>query len=198
MTQSIDGIRRFPQAPAITIRMLLNHSSGLPDISQLQLDLHCADPTGSVSPDELIAAGIALPRESFAPGKGYRYSSLNTIIVGRILEKVTGQSFNDLITERLIVPLGSSSDQARHGWQARAAVQPWLYRLLPEPPAAHRYVGVAADFLRRGRARLDDWPTCMAGVSRSAKGSASRRRFARRGLTTNSASASSVMPTAAG
>ena len=97
---------RFPQAPAITIRMLLNHSSGLPDISQLQLDLHCADPTGTVSPDELIAAGIALPRASFAPGKGYRYSSLNTIIVGRILETVTGQSFNDLITERLIVPLG--------------------------------------------------------------------------------------------
>jgi D-alanyl-D-alanine carboxypeptidase len=95
-----------PEASAITIRMLLNHTSGLPDISQLQLDLHCSDPAGTVSPDELIKAGIALPRESFAPGKGYRYSSLNTIIVGRILEKVTGQSFNDLISARLIEPLG--------------------------------------------------------------------------------------------
>jgi D-alanyl-D-alanine carboxypeptidase len=95
-----------PEASAITIRMLLNHTSGLPDISQLQLDLHCSDPAGNVSPDELIKAGIALPRESFAPGKGYRYSSLNTIIVGRILEKVTGQSFNDLISARLIGPLG--------------------------------------------------------------------------------------------
>jgi D-alanyl-D-alanine carboxypeptidase len=105
-----DAIDRWypevPEAPSITIRMLLNHSSGLPDISQLQLDLHCADPAAIVSPDQLIEAGIALPRGTFAPGKGYRYSSLNTIIVGRILEQITGRSFDDLITERLIVPLG--------------------------------------------------------------------------------------------
>ena len=49
-----DAIDRWypeiPEAAAITIRMLLNHSSGLPDISQLQLDLHCADPTGNRQP----------------------------------------------------------------------------------------------------------------------------------------------------
>jgi D-alanyl-D-alanine carboxypeptidase len=95
----------IPEAAAITIEMLLDHSSGLADISQLQLDLHCADATGTVSPDELIAVGSALPRASFAPGKGYQYSSLNTFVVGRILEKVTGQSFKDLLDERLIGPL---------------------------------------------------------------------------------------------
>jgi D-alanyl-D-alanine carboxypeptidase len=105
-----DAIDRWypqvPEAAAITIKMLLDHSSGLPDISQVQLDLRCADPTGIVSPDELIESGLALPRASFAPGKGYQYSSLNTILVGRILERITGQSFDDLLTERLIGPLG--------------------------------------------------------------------------------------------
>jgi D-alanyl-D-alanine carboxypeptidase len=97
---------QVPEAAAITIRMLLDHSSGLPDISQLQLDLHCADPAAIVTPDELIDSGIALPRAAFAPGKGNQYSSLNTLIVGRILEMITDQSFDDLLNARLIGPLG--------------------------------------------------------------------------------------------
>ncbi len=132
-----------PEASAITIRMLLNHTSGLPDISQLQLDLHCSDPAGNVSPDELIKAGIALPRESFAPGEGYRYSSLNTIIVGRILEKVTGQNFNDLISARLIEPLGL--------YRTRLDTDGRL-----EPPFSHGYT----DFCPNLPPRTDtsDWP----------------------------------------
>jgi D-alanyl-D-alanine carboxypeptidase len=96
---------QIPDASAISVKMLLNHSSGFPDISQLQLDLHCADPSRRVSPDELIEAGIALPRATFAPGKGSLYSSLNTIVLGRILERVTGESFGALLSERLLGPL---------------------------------------------------------------------------------------------
>jgi D-alanyl-D-alanine carboxypeptidase len=105
-----DTIERWypeiPEASAITIKMLLNHSSGFADISMLQLDLHCADPKRLVSPDELIAMGIKLPRAKFPPGKGSLYSSLNTIVLGRILEKITGESFDALLSERLLKPLG--------------------------------------------------------------------------------------------
>ena len=97
---------QIPEASAITIKMLLNHSSGFADISKLQLDLHCADPKRLVSPDELIAMGIKLPRAKFPPGKGSLYSSLNTIVLGRILEKITGESFDALLSERLLKPLG--------------------------------------------------------------------------------------------
>jgi D-alanyl-D-alanine carboxypeptidase len=96
----------LPEAASITVRMLLDHSSGLADISQLQLDLHCADPAATITPDEIIAKGAALPRAPFAPGEGYQYSSLNTIVVGRILEKVTGESYGDLLEARLLGPLG--------------------------------------------------------------------------------------------
>jgi D-alanyl-D-alanine carboxypeptidase len=96
---------QIPDASAITIKMLLNHSSGFPDISMLQLDLRCAHPKRVVSPDELIAMGIKLPRAKFAPGKGSLYSSLNTIVLGRILEKITGETFAALLSERLLRPL---------------------------------------------------------------------------------------------
>jgi D-alanyl-D-alanine carboxypeptidase len=96
---------QIPEASAITTKMLLNHSSGFADISMLQLDLHCADPKRLVTPDELIAMGIKLPRAKFAPGKGSLYSSLNTIVLGRILEKITGESFAALLSERLLKPL---------------------------------------------------------------------------------------------
>jgi D-alanyl-D-alanine carboxypeptidase len=136
----------FPEvaeAGAITIRMLLNHTSGLPDISQLQLDLHCNDPNGIVGPDQLIASGIVLPRADFAPGKGYLYSSLNTIIVGRILEKVTSRTFGDLLDERLIGPLGLS--------RTRLDTDGKL-----DPPFAHGYT----DFCPNLPARTDTsgWP----------------------------------------
>ena len=97
---------QIPEASAITIKMLLNHSSGFPDISKLQLDLHCADPKRLVSPDELIDMGLKLTRAKFPPGKGSLYSSLNTIVLGRILEKITGESFDALLSERLLKPLG--------------------------------------------------------------------------------------------
>jgi D-alanyl-D-alanine carboxypeptidase len=104
-----DTIQRWypqiPEASVITIKMLMNHSSGLADISQLQLDLRCANPKRVVSPDELIAMGIKLPRAKFAPGKGSLYSSLNTIVLGRILEKINGESFAALLSERFLKPL---------------------------------------------------------------------------------------------
>jgi D-alanyl-D-alanine carboxypeptidase len=100
--------RWYPQiadAPLITVRMLMNHSSGIAEIGQQQIDLHCADPRHLVSPEELIQIGAALPRASFAPGDGLLYSSTNTIILGRILEKVTNQSYASLMSGRLLRPL---------------------------------------------------------------------------------------------
>ena len=83
----------------------MNHSSGIADIGQQQVDLHCAAPHKFVSPEELIRIGAALPRAPFAPGAGSLYSSTNTIILGRILEKVTNESCAWLLHERLLTPL---------------------------------------------------------------------------------------------
>ena len=134
---------QIPEASAITIKMLLNHSSGFPDISMLQLDLRCADPKRVVSPDELIAVGIKLPRAKFPPAKGCLYSSLNTIVLGRILEKITGESFDALLSERLLKPLAL--------WRTKLDTDGKV-----DPPFCHGYT----DFCRNMPRHTDtsEWP----------------------------------------
>lgn len=93
-------------APFITIRNLLNMTSGLGDYTHVPtfLELVLAAPERSVSPDELIAFAATLP--SGLPGDAYAYSNTNYIILGRIIEELTGQALHEVLTERLFAPLG--------------------------------------------------------------------------------------------
>ncbi|ANJ26096.1 serine hydrolase domain-containing protein [Agromyces aureus] len=101
--------RWYPEVPesnAITLRMLMNMSSGIGPPGQTQLDRICADPHSTITPDEMIAIGAATPREPYAPGEGMTYSGYNTFILGRILERTTGTDLAALIDEHLLKPLG--------------------------------------------------------------------------------------------
>ncbi|GAA1962835.1 serine hydrolase domain-containing protein [Agromyces allii] len=96
----------FPLASDITVRMLMNMSSGIGPPGQAQLDRICADPHSTITPDEMIAIGATTPREPYAPGEGNTYSGYNTFILGRILEQTTGTDLATLIDEHLLEPLG--------------------------------------------------------------------------------------------
>ncbi|EXU62386.1 beta-lactamase [Streptomyces sp. PRh5] len=96
-----------PGGGAITLRMLLNHTSGLYDYTD--------DPAGLASvtgqdqrqwtPEELLA--LATRHQAlFTPGKKWFYSNTNYIALGMVLEKATGRSVADLIDERIVRPLG--------------------------------------------------------------------------------------------
>ena len=92
---------RITDASLIKVRMLMNHSSGIADISQPQVDRHCADPHHFASPEELIQIGAALLRAPFAPGDGSLYSSVNTIILGRILANLKNASHRRFFADGL-------------------------------------------------------------------------------------------------
>jgi D-alanyl-D-alanine carboxypeptidase len=92
---------RITDASLIKVRMLMNHSSGIADISQPQVDRHRADPHHFVSPEELIQIGAALLRAPFAPGDGSLYSSVNTIILGRILANLKNASHRRFFADGL-------------------------------------------------------------------------------------------------
>ncbi|WP_395244124.1 serine hydrolase domain-containing protein [Agromyces sp. MMS24-K17] len=98
----------FPEADAITLRMLMNMSSGIGPPGDAQLERICADPYSEITPDEMIAIGAATPRMDYAPGEGMTYSGYNTFLLGRILEKTTGTELGTLIDERLLQPLAMS------------------------------------------------------------------------------------------
>jgi D-alanyl-D-alanine carboxypeptidase len=96
----------FPEASKITVRMLLNHSSGIGESGQPQVDRICSDPYAIPTPDELIATGAATPRADFAPGGGFEYANTNYFLLGGILEQVTGADLATLIDERITEPFG--------------------------------------------------------------------------------------------
>lgn len=103
----LDGV---PNGDQVTLRMLLNMTSGLSSYTKdeaWQKSLF-DDPLRVWSPDELEAIGLALP-PAFAPGTDFDYSNTNTVLIGKVIEKVTGESYDDVIRERIIEPLGLSN-----------------------------------------------------------------------------------------
>lgn len=91
----------------ITVRQLLQHTSGMADYVADVL----ADPDANTRPwrpEELVALGLSHPPR-FAPGAGWAYSNTGYIVLGMIVEAVTGNDLGTEITGRLIRPLGLGS-----------------------------------------------------------------------------------------
>lgn len=100
----------IPKADEITIAMLLNMSSGIADYVNEQIgefaQAMSADPHHVFDRDELIAQGAALPRVFDVPGSKFAYSNTNTTLLGRIMEEVTGKTYEQLLQTRIFDPLG--------------------------------------------------------------------------------------------
>ncbi|MCF2529412.1 serine hydrolase domain-containing protein [Yinghuangia soli] len=90
----------------ITIRQLLNHTSGLPDYMPGELNTlyYTMQNVGTqYTPQELV--NRALARTSTNPNRYYDYANTNYILAGMIIKAVTGNSPSVEITNRLITPL---------------------------------------------------------------------------------------------
>jgi D-alanyl-D-alanine carboxypeptidase len=88
----------------ITVRQLLQHTSGMADYVEDVL----ADPDANNhpwQPEELIALGLSHP-PLFAPGTDWAYSNTGYLVLGMLVEAVTGNDIGTEITDRLIRPLG--------------------------------------------------------------------------------------------
>ncbi|MGV9820714.1 serine hydrolase domain-containing protein [Nocardia xishanensis] len=89
----------------ITVRNLLQHTSGIPDYLD-QVDLDSVAGMQSYRPaSELIRAALDRPSE-FQPGTRWGYSNTNYLIIGSMIERVTGLPVGVEVTRRIILPLG--------------------------------------------------------------------------------------------
>lgn len=90
-----------PLRAAVTVRMLLTHTSGLPG------DVELKDPWGlaQVDREEGFRRALTTPLESM-PGAGFRYSDINFILLGAIVEKLTGDVEDDYVQRNVFGPLG--------------------------------------------------------------------------------------------
>ncbi|HET9170165.1 MAG TPA: serine hydrolase domain-containing protein [Actinospica sp.] len=90
----------------ITVRELLQHTSGLPDyLTYIDLQSVITDPLTHYSPHELLNLALAHP-PLFAPGTGWSYSNTDYVLAGLLIEAVTGQPYGEEIERRIIEPLG--------------------------------------------------------------------------------------------
>ena len=105
----------FPNGDRITLDDLLTHTSGIPDINELpDYDTFARSPH---TVEQLVAkfAGLAL---EFQPGTDQRYSNSNYNLLALVLEKTTGESYEDYIRKHILEPAdmqnsGSDGDASR-------------------------------------------------------------------------------------
>ncbi|MFJ8827837.1 serine hydrolase domain-containing protein [Streptomyces sp. NPDC102467] len=97
-----------PDGDRITVRELLNHTSGLPDVTDT---LPLKPPTAFLpiryrtwTTTELVHRATAQP-PVFEPGASYHYSSTDYLVLGLLIERVTGHSYAHEISHRILRPL---------------------------------------------------------------------------------------------
>ncbi len=102
----------FPDLPAygqaITIRHLLTHTSGLPDYEDL---LPPADPARTIEEQQITDNQVLellkqQRRGKFRPGEEWSYSNSGYVLLGLIVEKASGQPFDEFLHDRMFAPLG--------------------------------------------------------------------------------------------
>jgi D-alanyl-D-alanine carboxypeptidase len=94
--------------PRITVRMLLDHTSGLPDV----FSAAGIDKALLAAPDRVwtLAQSLAFTKTGrVKPGTRWTYSNTGYLLLGVLLERVTGQPLATLLRDRLSGPLGLSS-----------------------------------------------------------------------------------------
>lgn len=109
----------FPELPAyaksVTIRQILNHQSGLPDYEGL---VPAAAPEVVESPAEQLKDKDVLgflqkqQRLLFEPGSQYRYSNTGYVVLGLLVERVSGLSYSQFLKKDIFDPLGMAGTVA--------------------------------------------------------------------------------------
>jgi D-alanyl-D-alanine carboxypeptidase len=95
----------YPNAANISLRQMLNHTSGIKDPFDDQ-DMAAAILANPATPWTTTQVLSWIGRPYFAPGTGYHYSNSNFILLGEVIEKATGQSLASLVRSEFLTPLG--------------------------------------------------------------------------------------------
>jgi CubicO group peptidase (beta-lactamase class C family) len=96
----------FPRGNEVTLRHLLRHTSGIHSYTEKQGFIESV--TSAVKPDDLINSFKNDPYD-FDPGKKWHYDNSGYFLLGRIVEKVSGQSYGDFLQKNFFQPLGMTN-----------------------------------------------------------------------------------------
>jgi CubicO group peptidase (beta-lactamase class C family) len=105
-----DSVASSPALQGITVLTLSNHTSGLPSLP----DNFYANSTDTINPykdynKQMLFAYLKNAKLNSVPGEKYAYSNLGVALLGVILEKVSGKTYNQMITDIITKPLQLNS-----------------------------------------------------------------------------------------
>ena len=125
----VDGVSHGAE---ITVRELLNHTSGLYDYASDESWIRevVSHPERAWTPLGLVDEALARGKPYFLPGKGFRYSDTGYVLLGLIVEKVTGRPLAEAYRRLVLDPL-----RLRHTY-----LEHWEHAPAGEPPRAHQYL----------------------------------------------------------
>ena len=123
-------LSNYPFDSRITLRMLLNQTSGLQDylsFPQAAAWVHGAD-------ERAVLGAIATAPLLFEPGSAYAYSNSNYYLLGSVIEAVSGATYGDYLAAAILNPLGLQSTSLT---QPVAAAEPYVTGtssgIIPDP-----------------------------------------------------------------
>ena len=142
-----DYVKKYmPDAPAawekITIYNLLTHTSGIPNFTSFP-DYRNSEATPA-TPKGLVDRFRDKPLD-FQPGTKWNYSNSGYVLLGYLLEKISGQSYADFVTENIFKPLGMKDS----GYDSNSAVIPHRatgYSRSPNGPVNSGYIDMTIPF----------------------------------------------------
>ncbi|GAA3951696.1 D-alanyl-D-alanine carboxypeptidase [Amorphoplanes auranticolor] len=123
----------------ITVRQLLQHTSGLPEYFNGVTDSNTAEGFlktrfRTYTDTQLVGLSMQFPSE-FAPGSGWGYSNTNYVVAGMIINEITGHTWQHEVRKRIVGPLG-----------LRDTYLPGISATIPRPHAVgyQRFAGPGA------------------------------------------------------
>ncbi len=112
LTLDDDVKKYFPDFPydGVTIRLLLTHRSGMMNYVYFTDDLYRAEHRderkGISNQDEMALIAKYKPRPFNRPNARFLYNNSNFMVLGSIVEKITGQPYADFVKEHIFIPAG--------------------------------------------------------------------------------------------
>jgi D-alanyl-D-alanine carboxypeptidase len=102
-----EWVPRVPHADRITLRMLLDHTSGIASYNHTPgwEDAAAVDRTHRFTSDELVDLAVSVSAD-FPPGEGWSYSNTGYILLGMVVEAVVGRPLVEETRARFFAPLG--------------------------------------------------------------------------------------------
>lgn len=101
----------FPYSSGITIRQLLSHSAGIPNPIPLSW-IHLTNEHSSFDRNKFFSAVFArIKKTKSGSNEKFVYSNLGYVLLGQLIEKVSGMAYEQYVTENIIAKLGITSDQ---------------------------------------------------------------------------------------